>query len=133
MIMRYADTALPDRYAIDFGAGSSGTVPAIRDMIASIEHFVFDGETSGFDATMSAESIKAMTSTVTDYETPTGITISSTSLMFMDAIGDVTLMLSDLNDWSAAGHQSHFGETYDVYFHFEENVFLFTRGFDDLL
>src|SRR5690606_33658411 len=123
-------------YTINFNAGALGGVPAIRDMITNVEHLVFDDLLFGFtsfEVSMSAESIKAMTSTVTDYETPSGITIPSTSLMFVDAIGDVTLTLSDADDWSAAGQQAHLGETYDVYFHLDENVFLLTRGFNDLL
>src|SRR5690606_15794599 len=117
-------------YAIDFNAGPSGEVPAIRDMITSVEHLVFDDLLFGFtsfEVTMSASSIKAMTST-TSYLPPVGITIPSTSLMFVDGIGDVTLTLSDVEDWRAAGEQTHFGEIYDVYFHFDENVFLLTRG-----
>jgi hypothetical protein len=106
----------------------------MKDMMSSIEHFIFDGESFRFDAAMSAASIKAMTST-TSYLTPVGITIPlpSTSLTFVDGIGDATLTLSDADEWLVAGQQEHFGKVYDAYFHVNENILLLTHGFDDLL
>jgi hypothetical protein len=133
MIMHHPREAGFGRYAIDFNAGAFGSEPAIQDMIKSVEHFVFDGGELGFDATMSASSIKAMTSSVTNYQAPFLGTIASTSLMYVDGVHGATLTLSDAIDWTPLGQQAQHGETYDVLYNQSQNVFLLTHGFDHVL
>jgi hypothetical protein len=140
MIMHRPSKSLFTEYSIDFdadayGVDSSSTVstPAIRDMIVGIEHLIFDSRTLGFDVTMSGDSIKAMTSPVTDYQAPSGDIVASTSLMFVDGSSDATLTLSDAGDWAASGQQLTNGEIYDVFYNASDNVFLLTHGFDSIL
>lgn len=140
LVFDHPELAGSTRYAIDFTADAfsqssysengfpSRTIdtPALRDMIDSVETFVFHGGTEGIDAILSAEAIRAMASPAVSIPQPDGSVTEANWRLTVHVDGDVTVTVTDGAQWalidSGSGIAQFYNGAYDTYLFIDNNA-----------